>query len=720
MKANKLKLLALIISIIMVLSSLSILVSAAPSTYSKTSNSGTRNEICTTLDGTSASSYYTGSYTYDNLITLSSSALKSSLHDLMTNTHTKITSYNDCRDMVFSVDCERNDTTHATTLYTSYSMTSSDWSPAWNCNREHVWPQSLGGGNTSGGGSDLHHIRPAEKGVNSSRGNKAYGVGGSYYTPKDNVKGDVARIILYVYVRWDAAWGATNITSVFQSVDVLLEWCELDPVDTWEMGRNEVVQNIQGNRNVFIDYPELAWQLFGREVPEDMATPSNAAASGNVPTPPVGGDDGNDTPDTPTTPGEIPEYLVIKNDTKYVTNQSYVYTSSSGKSKNQMVLTDNKSDAATFQLVNNSDGTVSFKNDGKFLYADGTDVKLVDTNGDNTKFVFEENGSGYFVKCAYATYSGKPQYLEIYSGYLTCYGMGTNTSIYTFTFEQSDDAPVDPNPGDNEKPSTPDGLVATFEFGENGGAAHSDGIDATGSKTYTDGNYSLTITNLTKIYVDARDAQGNSCIKVGASSSVGTLSFSVADDIEKVVIYIAQYKVKNTTVEINGKQYAINTSSNDGAYTPIEIDTSTVKNIDLSTISGESRCMINTIEFFAAVSEPDVDDPTGSEDTTQTPDEITTEESTSEVITDEITTDEATTEAATNEATTEETDSTEIDSAEISTEVATTENAADDTTTEATDTPENKGCGSSVAGGAIIVSILCLGAYTVSGKKKED
>ena len=173
----------------------------------------------------------------------------------------------------------------------------------WNgWNREHVWPQSLGGGNTKGGGADLHHVRPSDAGVNSSRGNKKYGnsnngtakygtnpakncLGGhynsTYFEPLDNVKGDVARICLYVYVRWGSDWGATSITKVFQSVDVLLEWMELDPVDTWEMGRNEVIEDIQGNRNVFIDYPEFAWLLFGEEVPAGMTTPSGKGNSGS-------------------------------------------------------------------------------------------------------------------------------------------------------------------------------------------------------------------------------------------------------------------------------------------------------------------------------------------------------------------------------------------------------------------------------------------------------
>ena len=95
---------------------------------------------------------------------------------------------------------------------------------------------------------------------------------------KDDVKGDVARILLYVYCRWlqpnlytnaaaedlpamDEDDSANNGRRVIESLDTLLQWCALDPVDTWEMERNDLIQQIQGNRNVFIDYPELAWQL---------------------------------------------------------------------------------------------------------------------------------------------------------------------------------------------------------------------------------------------------------------------------------------------------------------------------------------------------------------------------------------------------------------------------------------------------------------------------
>ena len=62
---------------------------------------------------------------------------------------------------------------------------------------------------------------------------------------------------------------------------MLLEWCELDPVDDWEMGRNDVVEVLQGNRNVFIDYPEYAWLLFDEEIPDGMTTPTRASRANN-------------------------------------------------------------------------------------------------------------------------------------------------------------------------------------------------------------------------------------------------------------------------------------------------------------------------------------------------------------------------------------------------------------------------------------------------------
>ena len=290
--------LSILIIIAIFISALCINTSAASPTIR---NTGKRDVVCTALSDM-ANGYYTGSNTYDALSAKSNSELLTSLRNLMKSTHSYKSSYDNCRDWPSYTDSQEGQS-NIVLLYSSVVVTQKEWagggSVGWN--REHVWPQSLGGFKTSGAGSDLHHVRPSDYKINSDRGNLKYGnvsggsdvkgtsivsgmVGGQrangYFEPLDNVKGDVARICLYVYARYGGEiTECSKITNIFQSVDVLLEWCEDDPVDTWEMSRNDVVDSIQGNRNVFIDYPEYAWLIFNKDVPNDMKTPSGEAAS---------------------------------------------------------------------------------------------------------------------------------------------------------------------------------------------------------------------------------------------------------------------------------------------------------------------------------------------------------------------------------------------------------------------------------------------------------
>ena len=284
------KMISLTLVCAIVFSFLAFMPKAEASTFSY--NTGTRGVVCTALSS-KASAYYTGSYVYSTLSAQSASTLKSNLKTLMTNTHSTITTYSNITTYTKYSDAASGSTSKITLFYTSNSV-SGTWDGGTTWNREHVWPQSLGSFTTSNCGADLHHLRPADPRVNSTRNNLPYGIvtnsssyktatttagtvagyyTSSYYEPLDNVKGDVARILLYCYVRW----GETNLSGVIQSTDVLLSWCQSDPVDTWEMGRNDVVQGIQGNRNVFIDYPEYAWLLFGKSIPSSMTTPSGNA-----------------------------------------------------------------------------------------------------------------------------------------------------------------------------------------------------------------------------------------------------------------------------------------------------------------------------------------------------------------------------------------------------------------------------------------------------------
>lgn len=149
-----------------------------------------------------------------------------------------------------------------------------------------------------------------------------------------------------------------------------------------------------------------------------------------------------------------------------------------------------------------------------------------------------------------------------------------------------------------ETPAEPQ-VVATFEFGANGSAAHKDG--STSPTTYTEksGDYTLSITNASKIYTGSFDAKGNSCLKFGTSSVVGTITFKVADDITEVKIYVAKYKSNTTKVSVNGGDaQTLTKNSNDGAYDVITIDTTENKTITFATVSGGVRAMVNTIEFY--------------------------------------------------------------------------------------------------------------------------
>lgn len=185
--------------------------------------------------------------------------LKKSLRSIITKTHKKITSYADCKKYLQNADEDPNNSNNMLLFYTGESIKKTDNMNIWN--REHVWAQSLGWFKTSGAGADLHHIRPCDPGVNGSRGNKKFGTASGYYTPKDSYKGDVARIIFYLMTRYSES-DSYNWTSIAQSLDLLLAWHELDPVDTHESNRNDYIAKIQGNRNPYIDYPEFAAKIW--------------------------------------------------------------------------------------------------------------------------------------------------------------------------------------------------------------------------------------------------------------------------------------------------------------------------------------------------------------------------------------------------------------------------------------------------------------------------
>ncbi|WOD44226.1 endonuclease [Hwangdonia lutea] len=154
-------------------------------------------------------------------------------------------------------------------------------------NREHTFPNSLGNprldtnGTNNAPYADAHNLRPSDIQMNQDRGNRKFDDGsgnatevGSNWYPGDEWKGDVARIIMYMYLRYGSQClpsfvtvGTTNSVDT-NMINLLLEWNAEDPVSSIEDARNTYHENTsntyaQGNRNPFIDNPYLATVIWG-------------------------------------------------------------------------------------------------------------------------------------------------------------------------------------------------------------------------------------------------------------------------------------------------------------------------------------------------------------------------------------------------------------------------------------------------------------------------
>lgn len=163
-------------------------------------------------------------------------------------------------------------------------------------NREHVYPRSLGTPNLGFdlAGADLHNLRACDAFRNSSRGNKRFGdaqnTPASYslspnsYYPGEEWRGDIARIIMYMYLRYPTqclptAVGDGAATHSYDMPNVFLKWNAEDPVSIHEMTRNNVIYSYQGNRNPFIDNPYMATIIWGGQNAEDRWNTLNTTAT---------------------------------------------------------------------------------------------------------------------------------------------------------------------------------------------------------------------------------------------------------------------------------------------------------------------------------------------------------------------------------------------------------------------------------------------------------
>jgi endonuclease I len=229
--------------------------------------------------------------TYYSGINPSASSFITDLHNLI-NPHTALY-YGDYDDLMINTVLYRDTLIAGTSekvVTCAYSGENYVYSDPWSWtyfSREHAFCQSWMptyndvNFSTYPEYADYHNLRPVNQvEVNAYRSNMPVGevvnnthpwyegrygtdtLGHTVYEPRDEVKGDVARSMLYMLVCYDGvnghSWRLPTYLSVSfpygQDVNVLLTWNDLDPVDNWEMAHNDKIQSVQDNRNPFVDH----------------------------------------------------------------------------------------------------------------------------------------------------------------------------------------------------------------------------------------------------------------------------------------------------------------------------------------------------------------------------------------------------------------------------------------------------------------------------------
>lgn len=156
--------------------------------------------------------------------------------------------------------------------------------------------------------------------------------------------------------------------------------------------------------------------------------------------------------------------------------------------------------------------------------------------------------------------------------------------------------------GVSSKVKAADEAVATFEFGaDDASKTNETNQDGSSASSYTEtvGSYTLTLSNMVKVYKGSYDAKGNSCLKLGTDSAKGSFSFTVPADVTEVGILVAGYKSNSASVKVNNITTTITGRSAQGTYTEVKVDTSSNKTVSFSVSSGY-RCKIDAIVFYVA------------------------------------------------------------------------------------------------------------------------
>jgi len=224
--------------------------------------------------------------------------LRDELNQIITSGFTAL-SYADAKTVLELSDQSLSDSTKVYNVYNGLLVPAVWDSTSWH--REHVWPNSRLGiervtESSKNQGSDMHNLRAITPAVNSSRSDRFFSEGsgeaditddGGFY-PGDAHKGDVARILFYMAVKYefliltdDGLLDESNHYTMegvkMGKLSLLLAWHKEDPVDDFERNRNQKIFEAQGNRNPFIDKPEYVHLIWENKTIDDLTEPTSTA-----------------------------------------------------------------------------------------------------------------------------------------------------------------------------------------------------------------------------------------------------------------------------------------------------------------------------------------------------------------------------------------------------------------------------------------------------------
>ena len=305
-------------------------------------------------------------------------------------------------------------------MYSSNNVAVSSGHPGMNI--EHSVANSWWDGTKNDAYKDIVHLNPSDATANNRKGNFPLGeisdltwdngvtfVGkpvsgqgggsGTVYEPHDDYKGDFARVFMYMFTIYkDMAWG-TRFTWMYDTssdlmlkpwaYQLLLKWSAADPVSQKERDRNDGIAVTQGNRNPFIDLPDLAEYIWGSKLGQPYHVDGAHNPDPIDPDPidpdpvdpdPVDPDPVDPTPEDPSlTPGT---YVLVASQSDIRAGESYLILGS--KSHVAMSLTQNKNKTYF-------EPTATIDIDGNIISEAPSDAALI---------TLEAQGDGYALKAS--------------------------------------------------------------------------------------------------------------------------------------------------------------------------------------------------------------------------------------------------------------------------------------------------------------------------------